>query len=89
MTVSLIQMTLIASLAGFTAPQNDLRGLSHDLYPVAIASDCSRAVSKVVNETGGQLLSVEPAGDGQSCVVTVLVTGNGERPRKVTVRVQI
>lgn len=89
MTVSLIQMTLIASMAGFVAPQSDLRGLSSDVHSVAIASDCSRAVSKVVKDTGGQLLSVEPSGDGQSCVVTVLVTGNGERPRKVTVRVQI
>ena len=89
MAVSLIQMTLIASMAGFVAPQTDLRGLSHDVYPVAVASDCSRAVSQVVNDTGGQLLSVEPSGDGQACVVTVLVTGNGERPRKVTVRVGI
>lgn len=89
MTVSLIQMTLIASMAGFVVPQSDLRGLSNDVYTVAIASDCSDAVSQVVSETGGQLLSVEPSGDGQSCVVTVLVTGNGERPRKVTVHVKI
>jgi hypothetical protein len=89
MTVSLIQMTLIASLTGFVAPQSDLRGLSNDVYRVAMASDCSRAVSQVMDETGGQLLSVEPSGDGNSCVVTVLVTGNGERPRKVTVRVKI
>lgn len=89
MTLSLIQMTLAASLAGFVAPQSDLRGLSADVYEIAMASDCSRAVSQVIGETGGQLLSVEPSGDGNSCVVTVLVTGNGERPRKVTVRVQI
>jgi hypothetical protein len=41
----------------------------------------------VVRETGGQLLSVYPSNDGQNCVVTVLVQGNGERPRKVTMRV--
>ena len=89
MPMSLVKMTLIASMAGFVAPQSDLRVMTADTYEVAMASDCSRAVSQVVNETGGQLLSVEPSGDGSSCVVTVLVTGNGERPRKVTVRVKI
>lgn len=48
-------------------------------------SDCSDAASQVVEKTGGQLLSVQPSGD--SCVITVLVQGNGERPRKVTVKV--
>jgi hypothetical protein len=46
--------------------------------------DCSEAAAQVVAKTGGQLLSVQPLGD--SCVITVLVQGNGERPRKVTVK---
>ena len=53
---------------------------------VAVAGDCSNAASQVVAQTGGELLSAKP--DGDSCVVTVLVPGNGNaRPRKVTVRV--
>ena len=48
-------------------------------------SDCSDAAAQVVEKTGGQLLSVQPSGD--SCVITVLVQGNGERPRKLTVKV--
>ena len=48
-------------------------------------SDCSEAAAEVVAKTGGQLLSVQPSGD--SCVITVLVQGNGQRPRKVTVKV--
>jgi parvulin-like peptidyl-prolyl isomerase len=47
-------------------------------------ADCSEAAAQVVAKTGGQLLSVQPLGD--SCVITVLVQGNGERPRKVTVK---
>ncbi|KKX28045.1 hypothetical protein [Rhizobium sp. LC145] len=57
-------------------------------YLILVASDCGSAASRVVRETGGQLLSAEPSSDGQTCVVTVLVQGSGsERPRKVTVRV--
>ncbi|MFK0384576.1 MULTISPECIES: hypothetical protein [Rhizobium/Agrobacterium group] len=82
MASPLIIATLAAGLSGFTAPEADLQGR----YTLA-ASDCSAAVSRVVRETGGQLLSVYPSNDGQSCVVTVLVQGNGERPRKVTMRV--
>jgi hypothetical protein len=53
---------------------------------VAHASgDCSEAAAEVVAKTGGQLLSAQPSGD--SCVITVLVQGNGQRPRKVTVKV--
>lgn len=48
-------------------------------------SDCSEAAAEVVAKTGGQLLSAQPSGD--SCVVTVLVQGNGQRPRKLTVKV--
>lgn len=48
-------------------------------------SDCSEAAAEVVEKTGGQLLSAQPSGD--SCIVTVLVQGNGQRPRKVTMKV--
>ncbi|WP_280951167.1 hypothetical protein [Pararhizobium haloflavum] len=50
-------------------------------------ANCSAAAQQVVAQTGGQLLSVSPSGDG-NCNVTVLVPGQGnERPRKVTVTV--
>ncbi|MBB5045098.1 hypothetical protein [Shinella fusca] len=53
---------------------------------VRVGGDCSNAAQRVVAQTGGELLSAKP--DGDSCVVTVLVPGNGNaRPRKVTVRV--
>ena len=53
---------------------------------VTVSGDCSNAAAQVVAQTGGELLSAKP--DGDSCVVTVLVPGNGNaRPRKVTVRV--
>ena len=59
-------------------------GASRDV--VEVSGDCSNAASQVVAQTGGELLSAKP--DGDSCVVTVLVPGNGNaRPRKVTVRV--
>lgn len=54
-------------------------------YLVMVAGDCGAAAEQVVAETGGRLLSAEPAADGRSCKVTVLIQGNGgERPRKVT-----
>ncbi|WP_137132763.1 hypothetical protein [Rhizobium sp. FY34] len=56
-------------------------------YLILVAGDCGDAASKVVRDTGGQLLSAQPSNDGRTCVVTVLVQGSGERPRKVTVRV--
>ncbi|RWX76002.1 hypothetical protein EPK99_20285 [Neorhizobium lilium] len=57
-------------------------------YLVLVAGDCGAAASRVMRETGGQLLSAQPSSDGQTCIVTVLVQGSGsERPRKVTVRV--
>lgn len=56
-------------------------------YLLLVAGDCGDAATKVVRETGGQLLSAQPSKDGATCVVTVLVQGGGERPRKVTVRV--
>ncbi|MBB6483160.1 hypothetical protein [Rhizobium lusitanum] len=49
------------------------------------SNDCSEAAAEVVEKTGGQLLSAQPSGD--SCVITVLVQGNGQRPRKVTMKV--
>lgn len=86
MASPLIIATLAAGLAGFPAPQADGQTQSGGSLRY-VASDCTSAVSRVVRETGGQLLSVYPSNDGQNCVVTVLVQGNGERPRKVTMRV--
>jgi hypothetical protein len=77
---------LAAGLAAFSgfAPE---KAFARD-YLILVAGDCGSAASRVVRETGGQLLSAEPSSDGQTCVVTVLVQGSGsERPRKVTVRV--
>lgn len=87
MASPLIIATLAAGLTGLTAPQADLQGHVTAGPVTQIASDCSSAAFRVMRETGGQLLSVQPSNDGQSCVVTVLVQGNGERPRKVTMRV--
>ncbi len=50
-----------------------------------VAGDCSAAAQQVVDQTGGQLLSVQPVGD--TCIITVIIQGNGQRPRKVTVKV--
>jgi hypothetical protein len=82
MASPLIIATLAAGLAGFMAPQAEM-----PVQAIKVASDCSAAAYRVMRETGGQLLSVQPSSDGQNCVVTVLVQGNGERPRKVTMRV--
>lgn len=87
MASPLIIATLAAGLAGFPAPQADLQVGGNAAKVLRVASDCTSAVSRVMRETGGQLLSVYPSNDGQNCVVTVLVQGNGERPRKVTMRV--
>lgn len=87
MASPLIIATLAAGLSGFPAPQADVQGVPSAARVQQVASDCTSAVSRVVRETGGQLLSVYPSNDGQNCVVTVLVQGNGERPRKVTMRV--
>lgn len=68
------------ALPAGTAPARD--------YLLLVAGDCGSAASRVVRETGGQLLSAQPSSDGQTCIVTVLIQGNGsQRPRKVTVRV--
>lgn len=77
---------LTAGLAGFSGfvPEK----VSARDYVVLVAGDCGSAASRVVRETGGELLSAQPSSDGQTCVVTVLVQGDGnQRPRKVTVRV--
>lgn len=63
-----------------------MQATAHD-YLRLVASDCGDAANKVVRDTGGQLLSAQPSNDGRTCIVTVLVQGSGERPRKVTVRV--
>jgi hypothetical protein len=78
-----ILATGIAGLVGLQAPTAPARD-----YLVLVAGDCGSAATRVVRETGGQLLSAQPSSDGQTCIVTVLVQGSGsERPRKVTVRV--
>ncbi len=69
---------LLAISAGQSSARDYLASGSRRLW---------RCGEKVVRETGGQLLSAQPSKDGQSCIVTVLVQGSGERPRKVTVRV--
>ncbi|CDZ29402.1 hypothetical protein [Neorhizobium galegae] len=77
---------LTAGLAGFAGFLPEKVGARD--YLVLVAGDCGSAASRVVRETGGQLLSAQPSSDGQTCVVTVLVQGDGnQRPRKVTVRV--
>lgn len=56
----------------------------------AQVTDCASAASRVVSQTGGQLLSATPSNNGDQivCVVTVLVQGDGNaRPKKVTVSV--
>ncbi|PST26465.1 hypothetical protein C7U60_05475 [Mesorhizobium plurifarium] len=72
---------LAAGLAGFSPPAVNMPAVV-----VRVAGDCSAAAAQVVAETGGELLSAQPTGDGQ-CVVTVLIPGNGGRPKKVTVKV--
>jgi hypothetical protein len=77
---------LAAGLSGFAGLQTPMAPTRDNL--VLVAGDCGSAASRVVRETGGQLLSAQPSSDGQTCIVTVLVQGSGsERPRKVTVRV--
>jgi hypothetical protein len=84
------RLPILAVLIAGTAVASDLpwqTAVARD-YLVLVAGDCGSAASRVVRETGGQLLSAQPSSDGQTCIVTVLVQGGGsERPRKVTVRV--
>jgi hypothetical protein len=97
----LIIATLAGSLMAFSAPavgapvrmgsptQVDTLGdsLQETLSgALPVNGDCGSAAAGVVAETGGELLSVQMTSDG-SCVVTVLIPGNGGRPKKVTMRV--
>jgi hypothetical protein len=80
-------IAILAAGTAFSAPVSVTPAATRD-YLVLVAGDCGSAASRVVRDTGGQLLSAQPSSDGMTCIVTVLVQGNGsERPRKVTVRV--
>ncbi|WP_018239148.1 two-component system FeuPQ modulator FeuN [Ensifer sp. BR816] len=81
MSSSVTIVALAAGLAGFSLPAADV-----PTVVVRVAGDCSAAAAQVVAETGGELLSAQPTADGK-CVVTVLIPGNGGRPKKVTVKV--
>ena len=81
MSSPLIIATLAAGLTGFALPAIDVPSVV-----VSVGGDCGDAAAQVVAQTGGELLSAQPTGDGK-CVVTVLIPGNGGRPKKVTVRV--
>lgn len=82
MASPLIITALAAGLSGFSSADGLQRA---EVY--LVAGDCRAAAAKAVSQTGGELLSAYPSADGQSCVITVLVQGNGnERPRKVTVK---
>ena len=76
-----LSVAVVAAGLVVSAPSPDATGT----FVVRVAGDCSAAAAQVVEETGGQLLSVQPVGD--TCIITVLVQGNGQRPRKVTVKV--
>lgn len=80
------------SLAGLSQPADwkpaVAAGRANDARLIYVAGDCTEAAAQVVDQTGGQLLSAQPAGDGQSCVIVVLVQGDGSsRPRKIKVQV--
>ncbi|THK39669.1 hypothetical protein EHS39_00460 [Ensifer sp. MPMI2T] len=81
MSSPVIIAALAAGLAGFSTP-----AIKVPSAIVRAAGDCSAAAAQVVAETGGELLSAQPTSDGQ-CVITVLIPGNGGRPKKVTVKV--
>ncbi|MDP9838174.1 hypothetical protein J2T09_002941 [Neorhizobium huautlense] len=83
MKKSMIGAVVTCFLFGLSVP---MQATARD-YLRLVASDCGDAASKVVRDTGGQLLSASPSNDGRTCIITVLVQGSGERPRKVTVRV--
>lgn len=76
-----LSVAIVAAGLVVSAPSPDATGT----LVVRVTGDCSAAAAQVVEQTGGQLLSVQPVGD--SCIITVLVSGNGQRPRKVTVKV--
>ncbi|GEO84390.1 MULTISPECIES: hypothetical protein [Alphaproteobacteria] len=84
---------IIAGLAVGMAASPVLDGVGVDAVnaPLVLVQsdggvDCRSAAYRVVEDVGGQLLSVRQSGN--ECVITVLIPGNGnERPRKVTMRV--
>ena len=85
MASSLILATLAVGMAGLTPPAIDRQS---DI--LLVAEDCGNAAERVVADTGGQLLSAQPAPNGKACIITVLVQGKGnERPRRVRVKVPI
>ncbi|MFB2551021.1 hypothetical protein [Ensifer soli] len=84
MSSPLVIAALAAGLGGLAVPAGD--GGATGARVILAAGDCSEAARAVVDQTGGELLSAQPTGDGK-CVVTVLVPGNGGRPKKVTMRV--
>ena len=45
---------------------------------IVAAGGCGRAAAQAAASTGGQVIGVRQA--GQSCIVTVLVTGRGGNP---------
>ncbi|MGE6782198.1 hypothetical protein ACQKGL_06725 [Ensifer adhaerens] len=85
MSSPVIIAALAAGLAGFSPPAISVPSDTSDIV-VRVAGDCGAAAAQVVADTGGELLSAQPTSDGQ-CVITVLVPGNGGRPKKVTVKV--
>ena len=49
---------------------------------------CDRAVEEALSMTGGELLSVQPARNGNAiCRVTVLVVKPNGRPKKIKLRI--
>jgi hypothetical protein len=72
---------LIAALAAMAAPAAAQMRAPDGTGIVHAAADCSRAASKVVGQTGGQLLSASAQTQGGQavCVITVLVPGSGYR----------
>lgn len=51
----------------------------------AFAADCGAAARRVVQSTGGQLLSAVPTSDGSTCKVSVFIPSKGgQPPQKVT-----
>ena len=93
MIMNFLSIGLVAAQAATMTPvatvSQDLRAPDGTAI-VRTAGDCSGAASKVVGQTGGQLLSASAntSGGQTVCVITVLVPGNGnDRPKKVTVSV--
>ena len=85
MAASLILATLTAGMVGLTPPSIDRQS---DV--LLVGEDCGDAAARGIADTGGHLLSAQPAPNGKACIITVLVQGKGnERPRRVRVKVPI